>query len=138
MSMILSVDIKACELAAFPYIDDPRQTKRVAGISVLFYISVCSGHLSCKTDDSQVLYMFGECPTLQVLAEIQVHKELNVLNTDFPSRLLPCTQGEARDLDSANQSTRLRFWTLNTREQRSGEFTFSLPGNPYSSKNYKL
>ena len=47
--------------------------------------------------------MFREYPTSWVLAEIQDHKELNILDTYFPSLLLPCTQGEECKLDSANQ-----------------------------------
>ena len=76
----------------------------------------------------------NECPVSSVLAEIQDHKELNMLDTYFPSLLLLCPQGEVCNLDSANQSTRLRFRNWDTGEQRSGEFTFSLPGNAYSSK----
>lgn len=76
----------------------------------------------------------NECPTSSALAEIQEQKELNLLGTYFPSLLLPCPQGKVCNLDSANQSSRLRFRNWGTGEQRSGEFTFPLPGNAYSSR----
>lgn len=58
-----------------------------------------------------------DCPTSWVLAEIQDHRELTILDTYFPSLLLLACRVRHLTVD---QSTRLRFQTQGTKKQRSG------------------